>query len=169
MTKQTEKVNKDVVEEKPKKSLSQIVFGKASKRTKLPYKTEIQALIYTSNEKQPDVVTIKKYHDDFFYHKNKAYKIDFENVIFFKRKKLFWGGILYLFYHYDNDQPLQLNEEMRSLATKRIPNSVLYTALKSDAIRKANDIKSGGFIDDNLMYIVIGATIIGVLYFMFGG
>jgi len=169
MTKQTEKVNKDVVEEKPKKSLSEIVFGVPSKRTKLPYKTDIKALIYTSNEKEPEVVTIKKYHDDFFYHNNRAYKIDFENVMFFKRKKLLFGGILYLFYHYDNDQPLQLSEDMRSLATKRIPNGVLYTALKSDAIRKANDIKQSGFLEDNLMYIVIGATIIGVLYFMFGG
>jgi len=138
-------------------------------KIKLPFNTEIKALIYNNNYKEPDCVTIKKYIVDFFHHKGRSYKIDFQDVMFFKRKKLLFGGILYLFYHYDNDQPLRVDDELRAISQKRIPNEVIYTALKSDAIKKANDIKSGGFIEENLTLImVLGAVAIAV-YFMFGG
>lgn len=139
------------------------------KGIKLPVNTEIRALIFVSNDKEPDVVTIKKYTNEYFHYKNKSYHIDFENVIFFKRRKLLFGSILYLFYHYNNDRPLCLSEDMNALSQKRLPNEVIYTALKSDAIKKAHDIKDGGFLQDNMMYIMIAGAIIVALYFMFGG
>ncbi|MFW6272660.1 MAG: hypothetical protein ACOC2U_02630 [bacterium] len=136
---------------------------------KLPIRTDIKALIYTSKNKHPDEVKIKNYCDDFFSHKNRSYSINFENVMFFKVKKLLFGSTIYLFYHYDNDQPLAISDKLRSLETKRIPNSVLHTALSTDAIKKANDIKSGGLFEDNM--VIIGAIIaVGVaMFFIFGG
>jgi len=142
---------------------------KKSLKTKLPLNTEINALIYFSNDKAPEVVNIKKYAEDFFHHKGRSYKIDFQDVMYFKRKKLLFGSILYLFYHYDNDQPLKIDDKLRSVTTKRVPNSVIYTALKSDAIRKANDIKNDGFLADNMTIIMVLGAIAVAMYFMFGG
>jgi len=143
--------------------------GEKMLKTKLPINTEIRALIFISNDKEPEVVTIKKYAKDFFNHKGRSYKIDFEDVMYFKRKKLLWGGILYLFYYYDNDQPLRVCDTLKAISQKRIPNDVIFTALQSDAIKKANDIKNGGFIEDNLKMIMILGGVAVALYFMFGG
>jgi len=137
--------------------------------TKLPSNSEIKALIFHSNDKNPQEVTIKKYSDDFFNHKGRSYKIDFQDVMFFKRSKLLWGSVVYLFYHYDNDQPLKIDEGLRSISQKRVPNSVIHTALMSDAIRKANDIKNNDFLADNMMYIIIGGAVLFAMFFMFGG
>jgi len=142
---------------------------KNSFKTKLPSNSEIKALIFHSNDKNPKEVKIKNYSDDFFNYKGRSYTIDFEGVMFFKRKKLFWGSIVYLFYHYDNDQPLKIDESMRSINQKRIPNSVIHTALVSEAIKKANDIKNNDFLQDNLLYIIIGGAIMIGAFFMFGG
>jgi len=138
-------------------------------KTKLPLNTEIKALIFVSNDKEPEVVTIKKYAEDFFNYKGRSYKIDFEKVMFFKRKKLLFGSVLYLFYHYDNLEPLCISDELRSIENKKIPNTIIHTALMSDAIKKANDIKNGGLFEDNLKYILIAGAVIIALYFMFGG
>lgn len=143
--------------------------GEKMLKTKLPINTEIRALIFISNDKEPEVVTIKKYAAEFFNHKGRSYKIDFEDVMYFKRKKLLWGGILYLFYYYDNDQPLRVCDTLKAISQKRIPNDVIFTALQSDAIKKANDIKNGGFIEDNLKMIMILGAVAVALYFMFGG
>lgn len=138
-------------------------------KAKLPLNTDIKALIYLSNDKNPEVVTIKKYADDFFNHNGRSYKIDFEDVMFFKKSKLLWGSSIYLFYHYDNDQPLRVDDKLRSVSNKRIPNTVIYTALQSDAIRKAHDMKKDGLLDGNMTYIMIAGAIMVALYFMFGG
>ena len=137
---------------------------------KLPLNTEIKALIFTSRSKNPDVVSIKNYTDDYFNFKNRSYYIDFDDVMYFKRKKLLFGSVIYLFYHYDNDQPLQIDNRLKSVNTKRIPNGIIYTALKSDAIRKANDIKNNSLFDSNMIYYLIaGGVLIFVLFSMFGG
>jgi len=136
---------------------------------KLPLNSVIKALIFHSNDKNPQEVKITKYSDDFFNYKGRSYKLDFQDVMFFKRKKLLFGSDYYLFYHYDNDQPLKIDEKLRSISQKRIPNSVIYTALRSDAIRKANDIKDNDFLTENMTYIMVLGGVILVLYFMFGG
>ena len=141
---------------------------KPTNKIRLPINTKIKALIYYSNDKAPEEITIKKYAEDFFNHKGRSYKIDFQQIMFFKRKKLLFGSDLYLFYHYDNDQPLQISDELRSVTNKRIPNSVIFTALQSDAIKKAHDIKNGGFLEDNMVVIMVLGAVVVALFFMFG-
>jgi len=137
--------------------------------TKLPLNSEIRALIFHNNDKNPKEVKIKKYSDDFFNSDGRSYLIDFDDTMFFKRNKLLWGSILYLFYYYDNDRPLRVDEKLRNINDKRIPNSVIYTALQSDAIKKAHDINKNNFIQDNLTMLLVVGGIAIVLYFMFGG
>lgn len=135
----------------------------------LPKNSSVKALIYQSNSLNPKEVSIKNKHEDFFYYKNKAYYITFDDVMYFKKPKLLWGYNLYLFYYHDNYKPLRVDEKLSSISQKNISNTVLHTALKSKAIEKANDIKSGLSLGDDFMYIGIGIAVLVFMFMMFGG
>jgi len=141
---------------------------KQNKKVKLPYKSSVKALIFYSNHKQPEVVTVKDISEDFFTHKNKAYYIDFEDVMSFKSNNFLFGANYYLFYHYNSEQPLRIDEKLNNLSQKRLPNSIINTALKTKAIEKAHDIKNKE-IDNIYLYGGIGIAVIIAMFFMFGG
>ena len=138
-------------------------------KRKLPVKSKVKALIYYSNEIQPEQVEIKDFNENFFTYKNRAYNIDFQDVMFFKKPNLIWGNTYYLFYFYDNYRPLRIDESLSHISQKMVNNSVINSALKTKAIEKANDIKKGFELNDTMIYLIIGGGILLVLFFIFGG
>ena len=148
--------------------------GKPKKKLiELPTKSKVKALIFYSNNFNPKECNITDLSEEYFLHNNRAYYIDFSNVMFFKNKTLFnlifGGNTYYLFYYYKNDKPLKIDESLSCISQKRIDNSIIATALKSKAIQNANDIKKGFDLGDNIIYIIIGGAILFFIFYMFGG
>ena len=130
---------------------------------------KIYAIIYYDNNKHPDIIDITKY-TDYFHHKNRTYFILYDEVMKLKLKRWFVKNEMYLFYFYDNQNPITITPDL-SLSTKIIPNKMIHTIIKSDALSKVEKARNTFDLSnvDPRMLIGLGVVLVVAYYFLSGG
>jgi len=142
---------------------------KKSKDNK-PKLNNVYAVIFYSNNKNPDLININNYKEC-FHHNNRTYFITYDDVMTMKVHRYLVRHDFYLFYFYDNQKPIRINENELKLSTKEIPNKTIHTIMMSEAlskVEKSNNMFSLDNIDIKVV-IGIGVAIVIAWYFLSGG
>lgn len=153
-----------------------------NKKVEKPKTFKIFALIYSKNNLQPDKVDItgKK---DFFNYKDKSYFIKFNEIMVLEVSRFFRKDY-YLFYYYNNPNPIDIKPENLSssftqnkdsegnpLGTSVIDTTSLNTVLTSNVMNK---IEKGGtdpisMLLENPKYLIIGGILIAIVIYVAQG
>lgn len=148
-----------------------------------PSNFKVKALIYDKNNKQPDTVDITGKKDNFNY-KGCSYILRYDEIMTLKVKKLF-STDYYMFYYYDNPNPIQIspanlsssntnNKDINGnpLSTNVIDTTSLNTILTSNVMNKVEKGGAdplGALMENPKLLIAIGVTIAIMIYIAQGG
>lgn len=143
-----------------------------SKKVTPPKLNNVYAVIFSSNNKNPEIVNINNYVD-FFHHNNSTYFISYDDVMTMKVKRWLVRHDFYIFYFYDNPNPIRISENLsvKNLSIKVLPSKTVNTIIKTEALKKVES-SSNKFNLENIKpeYVIGIMIVIGVIiYLLMGG